>query len=121
MRYENVEFERNFQVKSVDEPADEPTTSADGSVCAQSRTEKSHNDIQIIKERLLRENQGKHIVWLQNILIEYCFAKLCAVKNQIVTKDRDEVIVIEPVPHHCICELATTKIMVDLLLRNKSI
>lgn len=57
---------------------------------------------QILKERLLRENKGKHILWLQRILIEYCFAKLCFLKNQIIGKNQDEVTIIEPVPHHCI-------------------
>lgn len=128
MKYENVEFERNFQLKPTVRPTDEPTDSASNSISTQSQAEKSHNDIQvlvasyfgfvnknsnrsilllslqIIKERLMRENQGKHIAWLQKILIEYCFAKLCATKNEIVPKNRDDVIVIEPVPHHCICK-----------------
>lgn len=71
---------------------------------------------QILKERLLRENQGKHIAWLQRILIEYCFAKLCAIKNEIVAKNRDDVTVIEPIPHHCICKLKEMKILVDKLI-----
>lgn len=130
MKYENVEFERNFQSKQTVRSADEPSTSANSSNSAQSRTEKSHDNIQvefgtiskfififtffvfhkkiliiqILKERLLRENQGKHIAWLQKILMEYCFAKLCAIKNEIVAKDPHNVTVIEPVPYHCICK-----------------
>lgn len=47
MKYENVEFERNFQLlKSTEQSVDE-STSANSSVCAQSRTEKSHDDIQV--------------------------------------------------------------------------
>lgn len=57
---------------------------------------------QILKERLLRENKGEHILWLQKILIEYCFAKLCTLKNSMSVKNQNDVIIIEPVPHHCI-------------------
>lgn len=49
MKYENVEFERNFQLKPTVQPTDEPTEqSASNSICAQSQTEKTHDDIQVL-------------------------------------------------------------------------
>lgn len=48
MKYENIEFERNFQLKRNERSADEPTTSTSSTLaCAQSRTEKSQNNIQV--------------------------------------------------------------------------
>lgn len=47
MKYENVEFERNFQLKPTVRPTDEQTDAASNSVCAQSPTEKQHDDIQV--------------------------------------------------------------------------
>lgn len=44
MKYENVEFERNFQLKPTVRPSDELTDSATSSVCTQTQTEKSHDD-----------------------------------------------------------------------------
>ncbi|XP_031617195.1 protein timeless isoform X2 [Contarinia nasturtii] len=102
MKYENDEFERNFQVKPNVRSSNEPNTSIGNSVRSHQQAEKSRDDIQILKERLQRENKGNHIIWLQRILIEYCFAKLCFLKNQFVVKNCDEVTIIEPVPHHCI-------------------
>lgn len=55
MKYENVEFERNFQLNPTVQPTDEPSDSASSSVCAQSQTEKSHDDIQVfLRERIIK-------------------------------------------------------------------
>lgn len=55
MKYENVEFERNFQLNPTVQPTDEPTDSASSSVCAQSQTEKSHDNIQVFfRERIIK-------------------------------------------------------------------
>lgn len=63
--------------------------------------------VKVLKEKLLKENKGKLIDWLQSILIECCFAKLCCVNNRISpnvdTDDTSKITIIEPVPHHCIC------------------
>lgn len=59
MKYENVEFERNFQLK----PTDKPTDAASSSVCTQSQSEKSHDDIQV----LLRTISGMfNVLWKKN-------------------------------------------------------
>lgn len=52
MKYENVEFERNFQLKPTVRPTDKATDSDSSSVCAQSQTEKSHDNIQVSLEEL---------------------------------------------------------------------
>lgn len=60
-----------------------------------------------LKEKLLKGNKGKQIEWLQKILVECCFAKLCCASNRISTNtdssDTTKITIIEPVPHHCIC------------------
>lgn len=53
MKYENVEFERNFQLKPTVRPTDEPTDSASNSISTQSQAEKSHNDIQVLLRAIL--------------------------------------------------------------------
>lgn len=57
MKYENVEIERNFQLKPTVRTADEPTDSASGSVCPQSKTEKTHDCIQVFFKRALHSLQ----------------------------------------------------------------
>lgn len=48
MKYENVEFERNFQLKPSVRSSIEPSTSTGGSVRSHQQAEDSHDDIQVI-------------------------------------------------------------------------
>lgn len=34
------------------------------------------SDIKVLKEYLYRENKGKYLIWLQNLLLEVCHVKL---------------------------------------------
>lgn len=52
MKYENIEFERNFQLKPTVQSTNEPTDPTSGSACAQSQTEKTHNDIQVFSREI---------------------------------------------------------------------
>lgn len=47
MKYENVEFERNFQLKPNERSPNEPNTSANSSVRPHQQAEKTHDDIQV--------------------------------------------------------------------------
>lgn len=53
----------------------------------------------------MKENKGKFILWLQKLLLECCFAKLCCTNDSInlnLTNAKNRII--EPIPHHCICK-----------------
>lgn len=50
---------------------------------------------QILCDRLLKENKGKLLLWLQKVLIECCFIKLCSEDSK--TDD-----LMEPIPRLCI-------------------
>lgn len=62
MKYENDEFERNFQLKPAVKSAEEPSTSANNSLSVQSRTEKSHDDIQV-------EWFYRYSVWMDRVIL----------------------------------------------------
>lgn len=47
MKYENVEFERNFQLKSSVRSANEPNSTSTNSVRSHQQSEESHDDIQV--------------------------------------------------------------------------
>lgn len=56
---------------------------------------------QVLHDRLLKENKGKHIVWLQEVLIECCFIKLTMDSPKDETKT---IPIMEPIPRHSICK-----------------
>lgn len=61
--------------------------------------------IMILKTRLLKENKGKLLIWLQRVLIECCYVKLNISAGKSSSNDilnPDDVKVMEPVLHHCI-------------------
>jgi timeless len=61
--------------------------------------------LQVLRDRLLKENKGKLLTWLQRVLIECCFIKLnlfCS-KEELNEANSDNMIkIMEPVAHHCI-------------------
>ncbi|XP_053697294.1 protein timeless isoform X5 [Sabethes cyaneus] len=59
------------------------------------------NDIQVLRDRLMKENKGKMIIWLQQSLLECCYAKL-NMFNPNIGLDSCCVRIIEPIPYLCI-------------------
>lgn len=57
---------------------------------------------QLLRDRLLKENKGKLVLWLQQVLMECCFVKL----NLSCPKDGNDELtpkhIMEPIPYHCI-------------------
>lgn len=47
MKYENVEFGRNFQLKPSVRSSSEPNATNTTSVCSHEQSEESHDDIQV--------------------------------------------------------------------------
>lgn len=61
------------------------------------------DDIKVLRDRLLKENKGKLLQWLQQVLIECCFIKLNLLSprhESLLTST--SLTVMEPIPHHCI-------------------
>ncbi|XP_067623333.1 protein timeless [Eurosta solidaginis] len=58
------------------------------------------DDIQILRDLILKENKEKHLVWLQNFLLECCYIKL-TLKNSLPREERQNLqYVMEPVAYH---------------------
>jgi timeless len=53
----------------------------------------------MLRDRLLKENKGKLVLWLQQVLIECCYIKL-----NLLNDDRQSFPIMEPISHHCICK-----------------
>lgn len=62
------------------------------------------DDIKVLRDRLLKENKGKFIIWLQQVLLECCFIKLNVSNDQSLLsgKNQNSSLIMEPIPHHCI-------------------
>lgn len=95
MRLEDSEYER--QTRSPTSP-----TTNESSVDIKEEP-KSVDDIKVLKDRLLKEDEGKLVHWLQRVLMECCFIKL-KLEPQVIPLLENEGIIMEPVPHHCICK-----------------
>lgn len=66
------------------------------------------DDIKVLRDRLLKENKGNLLSWLQQVLIECCFVKLNLIspQHESIFSDRNhsKLAIMEPIPHHCICK-----------------
>lgn len=75
--------------------------------------------LQVLRDRLYKENKGKFVLWLQKVLVECCFIKLCISQGKLTSKDiavESDVKTMEPVPHHCICKLLKSLLRWDIEL-----
>lgn len=65
MKYENMEFERNFQLKPCNEPkksADEPKKLASNSAKADGKSEETHDDAIEVNTIILQRNYLKKLI-----------------------------------------------------------
>ena len=63
-----------------------------------------------MKERLINENKGKSILWLQKTLIECCYVKLYLKNNKDVVDQFLSPVIMEPVPYHYTRKLTDSNI-----------
>lgn len=54
------------------------------------------DEIQVLRDHLIKENKVNEVLWIQNVLIECCYVKLCLAHN---LSDN-----MEPIPLHFICK-----------------
>lgn len=99
MKFEDSQYESEARTdsKSVKSGTDVASSSE---VTAVSQPD----DIKVLRDRLLSENKGKFITWLQQVLLECCFIKLNVTQDQSITngKNKSSNQIMEPIPHHCI-------------------
>ncbi|KAL7044055.1 hypothetical protein ACKWTF_001754 [Chironomus riparius] len=107
MKYEDSQYEREAKTSGItDSPSKEEESGIDISDSSETSTSNQPDDIKVLRDRLLKENKGKLVTWLQRVLLECCFIKLnmyCP-KNDTndVVNHNNPIFVPEPVPHHCI-------------------
>lgn len=65
---------------------------------------KPMDDIKLLKDRLLKENKGNLVQWLQRILMECCFVKLKLYPTKEPLAEKGQTFM-EPIPLHYICKL----------------
>lgn len=96
MMLEDSEYDQTNAPRS---PATPTTTNESG---VDSKDEpKSIDDIKVLKDGLLKQDKGKLVQWLQQVLMECCFIKL-KLEPQVIPFMENGEIIMEPVPHHCI-------------------
>lgn len=91
-----------FEDSQYVRPEHIPNETKEGSSAKES---KSIDDIKVLKDRLLKENKGNLIYWLQKVLMECCFIKLkldpSHESNALMEKNKN---LMEPIPYHYICK-----------------
>ncbi|XP_070496942.1 protein timeless isoform X3 [Chironomus tepperi] len=107
MKFEDSQYEREAKTSGItDSPSKEEESGIEISDSSETSTSNQPDDIKVLRDRLLKENKGKLVTWLQRVLLECCFIKL----NMYCTKNKTNDVVNqhnnnplwEPVPHHCI-------------------
>uniref|UniRef100_A0A182MZ03 Timeless n=1 Tax=Anopheles dirus TaxID=7168 RepID=A0A182MZ03_9DIPT len=103
MKVENPDYERNVQTPALSIASADSPKPDDGDSKSSS---KAVDDIQVLRDRLQKENRGKLIAWLQKSLLDCCFVKMNLVSGNVhVTASISRstgVVVMEPVSYHCI-------------------
>ncbi|KAL9707772.1 hypothetical protein quinque_011290 [Culex quinquefasciatus] len=92
MKLENPDYERNVQTPGFSVASAKSEKMDDDN----RPSSKAVDDIQVLRDRLFKENKGKLVVWLQKSLLDCCFVKLNLLSGTVV--------VMEPVPYHCILQ-----------------
>lgn len=64
-------------------------------------TQHLDSDVRVLKEYLYRENKGRYLIWLQNVVLEACYVKL--VLNNPSDFQRDDQIM-EPIVYYYSCK-----------------
>lgn len=67
------------------------------------KTPKPIDDIKLLKDRLIKEDKGVLIQWLQKFLMECCLVKL-KLNPPSVPLLHDKLVILEPIQYHCICK-----------------
>lgn len=95
-----MSFEDKQFVKTVKAPASSISTIESGIAIKDSKyNSQSSDDVQILIDRLMSENKGHLLIWLQKKLLECCYAKLNA---NLPKSEINKIYVVEPVAYHCI-------------------
>lgn len=66
---------------------------------------------------MLKENKGKFVSWLQQVLIECCYIKL-SLKEEILEEKEATRPIMEPVPYHCISKFGDKLFLNCKFIRN---
>ncbi|XP_046805071.1 protein timeless isoform X1 [Lucilia cuprina] len=98
MKFEDAEYQRTLLTTptsgTTESGIDINETPAKGS--------KPSDDIQILRDLIIKEKKQQHIVWLQKLLLECCYIKMI-LKNNPLREDHQHLsFVMEPVAYHCI-------------------
>uniref|UniRef100_A0A182QXY1 Timeless n=1 Tax=Anopheles farauti TaxID=69004 RepID=A0A182QXY1_9DIPT len=103
MKVENPDYERNVQTPALSVASADSPKPEDGDSKSLS---KAVDDIQVLRDRLQKENRGKLIAWLQKSLLDCCFVKMNLLSGNIYVaagiSSSMGVVVMEPVSYHCI-------------------
>ncbi|XP_055635789.1 protein timeless isoform X3 [Toxorhynchites rutilus septentrionalis] len=98
MKVENPDYERNVQTPAFSVASEKSDNS--------SRSSRAIDDIQVLRDRLLKENKGKMIVWLQKSLLDCYLVKLKLCSDNFRDNSNINALidagVLEPVSYHCI-------------------
>lgn len=70
----------------------------------QKEEETSVDDIKLLKDRLIKENKGHIVHWLQKVLMECCFIKLRLDPDEAYEVEEGNNHIMEPLLYHYICK-----------------
>ncbi|KAG4068427.1 hypothetical protein HA402_007947 [Bradysia odoriphaga] len=97
MKFEDIEYEKRAKT------SDSSSSGESGiSVNDSASDERAADDIEVLRESLIRENKGKSILWLQKSLVDCCFVKLAQNSRPIYKQPNllTSTKIMKPVPYH---------------------
>lgn len=121
IKYEDSKYERDVKNSPASTSNTVPESAVESGVeISDTSSNQPTDDIKVLRDRLLKENKGKLLSWLQCVLLECCFSKLnyyC--QSPTITSmsslldsstsiaessTKNPIKVMEPIPHHCMCK-----------------
>ncbi|XP_055838581.1 protein timeless isoform X2 [Episyrphus balteatus] len=96
MKFEDAEYQKSLLLTPT-------STSEESGIDSKESSDKPVDDLQVLRDLIIKEQKSELLTWLQNVLLECCYIKLTLQKKSITRKDYDELPhIMEPIAYHCI-------------------
>ncbi|XP_073826266.1 timeless isoform X2 [Musca autumnalis] len=97
MKYEDAQYQRTLLTTPTSGTTESGIEMKDTAAAG-----KPSDDIQILRDLIIKEKKKQHLEWLQKLLLECCYVKLILRKNPLREDHQNLSIIMEPVAYHSI-------------------
>uniref|UniRef100_T1PGW4 Timeless protein n=1 Tax=Musca domestica TaxID=7370 RepID=T1PGW4_MUSDO len=97
MKYEDAQYQRTLLTTPTSGTTESGIEMKDTAIAG-----KPSDDIQILRDLIIKEKKKQHLEWLQKLLLECCYVKLILRKNPLREDHQNLSVIMEPVAYHSI-------------------